>query len=162
MLICLFGGIWGFNSIGRLEDPAFTIKQAVVVTQYPGASAQQVATEVSAPLEAAIQRMSEVTDIKSVNRPGVSRIDVLIEDTINGNELPPIWTELRERLQNVQDELPDGATTPVVNDGFGDVYGIFFAVTSGGFSDAETHQLATFLRREILTVDGVTDSGYWW
>ena len=157
MLICLFGGIWGFNSIGRLEDPAFTIKQAVVVTQYPGASAQQVATEVSAPLEAAIQRMSEVTDIKSINRPGVSRIDVLIEDTINGDELPPIWTELRERLQNVQDELPDGATTPVVNDGFGDVYGIFFAVTSNGFSDAETHQLATFLRREILTVDGVAD-----
>ncbi len=157
MLICLFGGIWGFSALGRLEDPAFTIKQAVVITQYPGASAQQVADEVSEPLEAAIQRMAEVSEIKSVNRPGVSRIDVLVEDTINGDALPAIWTELRERLQNVQNELPSGATPPVVDDGFGDVYGIFFAVTSDGFSDAEQHQLATFLRREILTVDGVAD-----
>lgn len=157
MLICLFGGIWGFGSLGRLEDPAFTIKQAVVITQYPGASARQVATEVSEPLEAAIQRMAEVSEIKSVNRPGVSRIDVFVEDTINGDALPAIWTELRERLQTVQNDLPGGATPPIVDDGFGDVYGIFFAVTSDGFSDAEQHQLATFLRREILTVDGVAD-----
>ncbi|MEO0905192.1 MAG: efflux RND transporter permease subunit, partial [Pseudomonadota bacterium] len=157
MLICLLGGIWGFSSLGRLEDPAFTIKQAVVITQYPGASAQQVATEVSEPLEAAIQRMAEVSEIKSVNRPGVSRIDVFVEDTINGDALPAIWTELRERLQTVQNELPSEATPPIVDDGFGDVYGIFFAVTSDGFSDAERHQLATFLRREILTVDGVAD-----
>ncbi|MDX8352505.1 efflux RND transporter permease subunit [Cognatiyoonia sp. IB215182] len=157
MLICLFGGIWGFSALGRLEDPAFTIKQAVVITQYPGASAQQVATEVTEPLEAAIQRMAEVSEIRSVNRPGVSRIDVLVEDTINGDDLPEIWTELRERLQNVRGELPSEATTPVVDDGFGDVYGIFFAVTSEGFTDAERHQLATFLRREILTVDGVAD-----
>lgn len=157
MLICLFGGIWGFGSLGRLEDPAFTIKQAVVITQYPGASAQQVATEVSEPLEAAIQRMAEVSEIKSANRPGVSRIDVIVEDTIKGDALPAIWTELRERLLNVQGDLPTGAGSPLVDDGFGDVYGIFFAVTSDGFTDAERHQLATFLRREILTVDGVAD-----
>ncbi len=157
MLTCLFGGIWGFNTVGRLEDPAFTIKQAVVITQYPGASAQQVAEEVSEPLEAAIQRMAEVSQIKSVNRPGVSRIDVEVQDTFSGDELPAIWTELRERLQNVRNELPSEATTPFVDDGFGDVYGIFFAVTSDGFTDAEQHQLATFLRREILTVEGVAD-----
>lgn len=157
MLICLFGGIWGFGSLGRLEDPAFTIKQAVVITQYPGASAQQVATEVSEPLEAAIQRMAEVSEITSVNRPGMSRIDVLVEDTLDGDELPAIWTELRERVQNVQGNLPSGARSPFVDDGFGDVYGIFFAVTSDGFTDAGKHRLATFLRREILTVEGVAD-----
>lgn len=157
ILICFLGGIWGFNNLGRLEDPAFTIKQAVVITQYPGASAQQVASEVSEPLEAAIQRMAEVNEIKSVNRPGVSRIDVFVEDTIDGDALPAIWTELRETLQNVQNDLPSGASPPFVDDGFGDVYGIFFAVTSDGFTDAEQHQLATFLRREILTVDGVAD-----
>ncbi len=155
ILTCLFGGIWGFNSLGRLEDPAFTIKQAVVITQYPGASADQVATEVTEPLESAIQRMGEVSEIISVNRPGVSRIDVLVQDTIRGEDLPDIWTELRQRLQTVR--LPDGATQPFVDDGFGDVYGIFFAVTSEGFTDAERHQLGTFLRRELLTVDGVAD-----
>ena len=121
ILICLFGGIWGFLSLGRLEDPAFTIKQAVVVTSYPGASAAQVATEVSEPLEAAIQSMGEVTEIRSINRPGVSRIDVEVDDTINGDDLPGVWTKLREEIQNARGALPEGAGTPVVDDGFGDV-----------------------------------------
>lgn len=157
MLACLFGGIWGFSALGRLEDPAFTIKQAVVITQYPGASAKQVANEVTEPLESAIQRMGEVKEIISVNRPGVSRIDVLVDDTIRGDELPDVWTELRQRLETAQSRLPTEANAPVVDDGFGDVYGIFFAVTSNGFTDAEKHQLAIFLRRELLTVDGVAD-----
>lgn len=157
MLTCLFGGIWGFSSLGRLEDPAFTIKQAVVITHYPGASAEQVANEVTEPLESAIQRMGEVSEIISVNRPGVSRIDVLVQDTIAGADLPDIWTELRQRLQTAQSALPTGSSSPIVDDGFGDVYGIFFAVTSDGFTDGERHELATFLRRELLTVDGVAD-----
>ena len=157
ILICLFGGIWGFSSLGRLEDPAFTIKQAVVVTQYPGASAEQVALEVSEPLEAAIQRMAEVDRVISTNRPGVSRLDVLVEDTVPGSDLPRIWTELRERITNIQGELPDGVPAPFVDDGFGDVYGIFFAVTTPGLTDGEIYDLATFLRRELLAVEGVAD-----
>ena len=157
ILICLFGGIWGFSSLGRLEDPAFTIKQAVVITQYPGASAAQVALEVTEPLEAAIQRMSEVHRITSQNRPGVSRIDVEVEDTFGSDELPRLWTELRERITNIRSELPEGAGDPFVDDGFGDVYGIFFAIIAEGFSDGEKHDLATFLRRELLAVEGVAD-----
>lgn len=157
ILVLLFGGIWGFSSLGRLEDPAFTIKQAVVITQYPGASAEQVAIEVSEPLEAAIQRMAEVDRVTSQNRPGVSRLDVIVEDTVPGGDLPRIWTELRERITNVQGELPEGAMTPFVDDGFGDVYGIFFAVTAPGLSDDEVYRLATFLRRELLAVEGVSD-----
>ncbi|MEM8978296.1 MAG: efflux RND transporter permease subunit [Pseudomonadota bacterium] len=156
MLICLLGGIWGFLTLGRLEDPAFTIKQAVVITQYPGASAQQIATEVSEPLESAIQRMGEISKITSTNRPGISRIDVEVVDTIPGSELPAIWTKLRQELQNVSG-LPADATRPFVDDGFGDVYGIFFAVTADGSTDAEKHALSTFLRRELLTVEGVAD-----
>ncbi|MEM9320173.1 MAG: efflux RND transporter permease subunit [Pseudomonadota bacterium] len=157
MLICLLGGIWGFLNLGRLEDPAFTIKQAVVITQYPGASAEQVATEVSERLEAAIQSMSSVSEVTSTNRPGISRIDVEVVDTIPGDQLPGIWTDLRQEIQNVAGQLPEGAETPVVDDGFGDVYGIFFAVTADGFTDAERYDLATFLRQELLTVDGVAD-----
>ncbi len=157
MLICLFGGIWGFLSLGRLEDPAFTIKQAVVITQYPGASAEEVMIEVSEPLEAAIQRMGEVSRVTSRNMPGLSRLDVEVDDTYSGDELPQIWTELRQRIDTVRSELPDGASAPFVDDGFGDVYGIFFAVTSPGLTDGERHQLATFLRRELLAVEGVAD-----
>lgn len=157
ILISLFGGIWGFATLGRLEDPAFTIKTAVIVTQYPGASAEQVSSEVTEPLESAIQRMGEVDRITSVNRPGLSRIEVEIMSTYDGNELPAIWTDLRQRVTDAARNLPDGVGTPQVNDGFGDVFGIFFAVTAEGYSDAERHELARFLRREILAVDGVAD-----
>ncbi|SES24581.1 Multidrug efflux pump subunit AcrB [Tranquillimonas rosea] len=158
MIGCLLGGIWGFSVIGRLEDPSFTIKQAVVVTQYPGASAAQVAREVSEPLESAVQEMDEIDFVTSSNRPGVSRLDVHIEDTFDGSELPQIWDKLRNQINDTaQAELPSGARAPIVNDSFGDVYGIFFAVTTPGFTDAETHRIASFLRRELLAVEGVAD-----
>lgn len=157
VLVFLFGGWWGFVSLGRLEDPAFTIKQAVVSTSYPGATAEQVAIEVSEPLESAIQKMGEVDKITSINRPGQSIITVEIESTYSGAELPDIWTRLRARIRDASRALPQGVGQPYVNDTFGDVYGIFLAVTADGFTDAEKHDLATFLRRELLTVDGVAD-----
>jgi multidrug efflux pump subunit AcrB len=157
MLIALFGGIWGFLSLGRLEDPAFTIKQVVIATQYPGATAEQVALEVSEPLESAIQKMEEVKEITSINRPGHSLIEVEMKSTYDGSELPDIWTRLRARIRDASRGLPDGVSQPFVNDSFGDVFGLFYAVTAEGFSDAEKHELATFLRRELLTVDGVAD-----
>ena len=157
ILIALFGGIWGFTSLGRLEDPAFTIKQAVIVTQYPGATAEQVALEVSEPLESAIQKMGEVDVITSVNQPGLSTIEIEVQSTFDGTELPAIWTDLRAKIGDAARGLPDGVRTPLVNDSFGDVFGLFYAVTAEGFSDAERHELATFLRRELLAVPGVAD-----
>ncbi|SLN28735.1 Multidrug resistance protein MexB [Falsiruegeria litorea R37] len=157
ILISLLGGIWGFSSLGRLEDPAFTIKQAVIATQYPGATAEQVALEVSEPLESAIQKMGEVDKITSVNQPGSSLIEVEIKSTYDGTELPEIWTKLRARVRDAARQLPQGVSQPYVNDAFGDVFGLFYAVTADGYTDAEKHELATFLRRELLTVDGVAD-----
>ncbi|SEL64307.1 Multidrug efflux pump subunit AcrB [Roseivivax marinus] len=157
MIGCLLGGLWGFANIGRLEDPAFTIKNAIVFTQYPGASAEEVAREVSEPLESAIQQMSEVKTITSSNKPGVSRIEVEIESIYDGTELPQIWDKLRNRVNDAQGDLPDGAGPSLVNDNFGDVYGLFYAISTPGFTDAETHDIATFIRRELLAVEGVAD-----
>ncbi len=157
MLGCILGGLWGFFSLGRLEDPAFTIKQAVVITSYPGASAEQVAIEVSEPLESAIQNLGEVDTISSINQPGRSIIDVTVRDTFGGDELPQIWDKLRSRVADTARRLPDGVQEPMVDDQFGDVFGLYYAVTADGLSDAEIHDLATFLRREILAVDGVAD-----
>ena len=130
ILTMLFGGTYGFFNLGRLEDPAFTIKQAVVVTQYPGASAEQVATEVSEPLESALQKMEEVDKITSTNRPGESRIDIEIKSTYPAEALPDIWTRLRAKVRDTARNLPSGAMTPFVNDSFGDVFGLYYAVTS--------------------------------
>jgi len=157
ILVFLGGGILGFLNLGRLEDPAFTIKQAVVSTSYPGATAEQVATEVSEPLESAIQKMGEVDRITSINSPGQSLIEVHIKSTVNGDDLPEIWTRLRAKMRDASRALPQGVGQPYVNDSFGDVFGMFYAITAEGFSDAEKHELATFLRRELRTVDGVAD-----
>ncbi len=155
ILICLFGGLWGFNTLGRLEDPNFTLKTAVIVTQYPGAGAEQVAQELSEPLESEIQKMAEVDEIRSMNQPGLSWITVDMKSEYDGDQLPEIWTKLRYRVDNAI--LPSGASTPFVNDSFGDVFGIYYAVTAPGFTDAEIYELSTFLRRELLTVEGVAD-----
>ncbi|MGJ8544888.1 MAG: efflux RND transporter permease subunit [Sulfitobacter sp.] len=157
ILTCLLGGIWGFATIGRLEDPAFTIKNAIVITQYPGATAEQVAREVSEPIESEIQKMGEIDFITSSNKPGISRISVNIESTFDGTELPAIWTKLRNRVADATRALPPEAGTPIVNDNFGDVYGVFYAVTAPGFSDAEIHDISDYMRRELLAVDGVAD-----
>ncbi|WP_050525753.1 efflux RND transporter permease subunit [Pseudorhodobacter aquimaris] len=157
ILGAFLGGLWGFTSLGRLEDPAFTIKTVVISTQYPGATAEQVAVEVSEPLESAIQKMGEVESITSINQPGSSLITVDVYSTFGGDELPPIWTKLRNRVSDAARALPEGTSAPYVNDSFGDVFGIYYAVQADGFSDAEKHELATFLRRELLTVDGVAD-----
>ncbi|WOI56301.1 efflux RND transporter permease subunit [Palleronia sp. LCG004] len=157
MLACVLGGLWGFATLGRLEDPAFTIKNAIILTQYPGASAEEVAREVSEPLESAIQQMSEVDTITSSNKPGLSRISVEISDTFDGTQLPQIWDKLRARVGDARRSLPSDAAAPIVNDSFGDVYGIFYAVTAPGFSDSEIHDIGDFMRREILAVEGVAD-----
>jgi multidrug efflux pump subunit AcrB len=157
ILSCLIGGVWGFLSLGQLEDPAFTIKTAAVVTQYTGASAEQVANEVTEPLESAIQKMAEVDKIISVNTPGQSLIEVEIKPTVQGSELPQVWTRLRARISDAAMTLPQGASTPFVNDSFGDVFGLYYAVTAIAFDDAEIHDMATYLRRELLAVPGVAD-----
>ena len=157
ILFCLLGGIWGFSTVGRLEDPAFTIKEAVVVTAFPGASAETVSVEISEPLESAIQQMGEVKEVTSRNQPGLSIISVEVKDTYNGDELPQIWDDLRNKVADAQGALPSGVRPSEVNDGFGDVFGIFLAITAPGFDDGELHTIANFMRRQMLTVDGVAD-----
>lgn len=155
VLICLLGGIWGVLTLGRLEDPQFTLKMAVVVTPYPGATAEEVELEVTEHVESAIQQLSQVKDITSKSMPGRSEITVVIEDSYTGDQIPQIWDELRRKVNDAQRQLPDGAGPTLVNDDFGDVFGIFYAVTAPGFADREIRDVSRFLRRELLTVPGV-------
>ena len=157
IVFCLLGGAAGYLAVGKLEDPIFTIKEAVVVTPYPGASATEVAMEVSEVLESEIQQMDEIKTVTSRNSPGVSVITVEIRDVFGGDDLRQIWDDMRDRVADAIPQLPPGAGTPTVDDGFGDVFGISYAVTAEGFSDADIWEIATFLRRELLAVDGVAN-----
>lgn len=157
ILFCLFGGVGGYFAVGKLEDPAITLKSALVITPWPGATASEVGAQLSEVLESEIQRLDEIDFITSRNTPGLSVIEVHIRDTFDGTELPQIWDKLRARVVDATPNLPDGALTPQVNDSFGDIFGIYFAFTAPGFSDSEIHELARFLRREMLAVRGVAD-----
>ncbi|WP_299814398.1 efflux RND transporter permease subunit [uncultured Roseibium sp.] len=155
VLMALLGGLWGLSTVGRLEDPSFTIKQAQVITSYPGATAAEVENEVTENLETAIQQMPQLDLITSVSEPGLSRISVEIKPTYDGNELPQVWDELRRKVTDEVRNLPDGVGTPLVYDDFGDVYGLFYAFTADGYTNREIRETVKRIRRELLTVHGV-------
>jgi multidrug efflux pump subunit AcrB len=156
VIICFLGGLVALGEIGRLEDPSFTIKQAMVVTSYPGASAEQVEQEVTEPLETAMQQMSQVHKVTSISKPGVSEISVEMKSTFDGHELPQIWDELRKRMTDIQDSLPTGVRPIKVVDDFGDVYGLYYALTAPDFTPYQLREFSRIIRRDLLTVPNVT------
>lgn len=155
VVICLLGGFIALNNIGRLEDPSFTIKQVKVITSFPGASAKQVEDEVTELLETTIQQMPQLFRLNSVSSPGRSDITVEVQPHFDGDELPQIWDELRKRLRDVQGQLPPGTQSPVVFDDFGEVFGLYYALTAPDFSATELRHFAKQIRRELLVIDGV-------
>lgn len=153
--ILLCGGIVSYMGLGRLEDPQFTLKQALIITQYPGASPTQVEEEVTYPLENAIQQLPYVNHVTSVSTAGLSQLMVEMKDTYRAKELKQIWDELRHKVNDLQPQLPPGVQVPQVKDDFGDVYGILYAVTGDGYSDDELRDYVDFLRRELVLVPSV-------
>lgn len=156
IIICLLGGLIALGEIGRLEDPSFTIKEAMVITQYPGASAEQVEKEVTEPLETAIQQMSQVHQVRSLSKPGVSEISVEMKTNFDGTELPQIWDELRKRMADAQNSLPTGVRPIKVADDFGDVFGLYYALTAPDFNPYQLREFSRIIRRDLLTVPNVT------
>ncbi|HBB9999139.1 efflux RND transporter permease subunit VmeI [Vibrio parahaemolyticus] len=155
-LIFLIGGIAAFFGLGRLEDPAFTIKDAMVVTSYPGATPQQLEEEVTYPLEKAIQQLTYVDEVNSISNRGLSQITVTMKNNYGPDDLPQIWDELRRKVNDLKVTLPPGVNEPQVIDDFGDVYGILLAVTGDGYSYKELLDYVDYLRRELELVDGVS------
>ncbi|MGD8558548.1 MAG: efflux RND transporter permease subunit, partial [Gammaproteobacteria bacterium] len=155
IIVFLVGGILSYNNLGRLEDPEFTVKDAVVITQYPGASAQQVEEEVSYLLENAIQQLPYVDYIRSISSNGLSQITVTMRNIYGPDDLPQIWDELRRKINDVTPKLPPGVKPPLVNDDFGDVYGLLLAVFGDGYSYKEVSDYVDRLKRELVLVKGV-------
>lgn len=159
--LVVLGGLFSYNKMGRLEDPEFTIKTAVIFTQYPGATAEQVETEVTERLETAIQQLKQLKEVRSISRPGQSIIFAEIEETYDKHTLPQVWDELRRKVSQASGVLPPGCKPPYVNDDFGDVYGLLFALTGDGYSQHELKEIADDLRRELLTCSDVGRIDFW-
>lgn len=155
VLTMVAAGLWSYNTMGRLEDPEFAIKEALIVTSYPGASALEVAEEVTDEIETAVQQMGQLDRVTSQSEPGRSTVTVVIRDQYTSADLPQIWDELRRRINDVQRFLPPGAQTSIVFDDYGDVFGVFYAIYGDGFDYAQLEEHAKTLRRELLLIPDV-------
>ena len=160
-VILVGAGILSYEKLGRLEDPGFTIKTALIVTPYPGAGPLEVEEEVTDVIEESIQSMDQIKEIYSTSEEGVSYIYVDMKDHYGSGELPQIWDELRKKVSQAAASLPPGAMTPKVNDDFGDVYGVYFAITGDGQSYAELKEYADMLKKELLLCQDVAKIDFW-
>ena len=153
--VMLAGGMQAFQGMSRLEDPEFTIKDALVITPYTGASASEVAEEVSDELEKAVQQMGQLKRVVSKSDRGLSTLTVTIQDKYDKTSLPQVWDELRRKIGDAQKDLPPGAGPSFVVDDYGDVFGVFVAIYGEGYTYAELKEVIDLLRRELLLVEDV-------
>lgn len=155
VVACLLGGLWGIETVGRLENPQFPIKNAYVITPYGGASALEVEQEVTDRIEEALQELPYLEVITSRSVPGRSEVLVEVIETYDDGDLPQIWDELRRRVQEAAFRMPPGAGPSLVEDDFGDVYGILYAIRTPGYEAADVRAMARQLSARLKLVPGV-------
>lgn len=154
-VVLIGAGIKAFNGMSRLEDPEFTIKDALIITPYAGASAVEVEEEVTDEIEQAVQKLGQLDKIESRSERGLSTVTATIQDKYDKTSLPQVWDELRRKVNDVQKYLPPGAGPSVVIDDYGDVYGVFMIIYGDDYSYAELKNVVDMLKRELLLVDDV-------
>ncbi len=155
-LLIALGGILSYFKLGKLEDPEFKVKEALVVTLYPGANPHQVELEVTDKLEQKIREMPHIEYIDSISKAGYSEIRVKIEEAIPSKEVDQYWDILRKKVADSKLSLPGTAISPIVLDDYGDVYGMFFAISSDGYSKEELNHYSKYIKRELEAIEGVS------
>ncbi|MDN3679118.1 efflux RND transporter permease subunit [Vibrio tapetis subsp. quintayensis] len=155
IVILAIGGVSAFNDLGRLEDPAFTIKDAMIISTYPGATSTEVEEELTYPLEKEIRKLPYIKQITSTSSAGMSQIMVSMEMDYGPDELPQIWDEMRRKINDLRPSLPQEVNSLQIIDDFGDVYGVMLMLTGDGYDYVELKRYADYLSREIELVDGV-------
>ncbi|MGC1955510.1 MAG: efflux RND transporter permease subunit [Gammaproteobacteria bacterium] len=159
--LILVAGMASFFSLGQLEDPEFTVKTAVVLTPYPGASAEEVELEVTNQIEMALQELSQVDYLESWSRSGQSLIVVNVKQEYWSDRLPQVWDEMRRKIHGVRASLPPGTGEPIISDDFGDVFGFQLALVGDGYTYAELERFAKDLSKELNLVEGVARVDLW-
>ena len=157
-VLILLAGYFAYTALPRFEDPEFIIRQAQVITPYPGASAEEVAEEVTEVIENALQQLQGVDEVRSVSSPGFSTVTVefTIASTRTRSQLNQRFQQMRAKILDAQPQLPPNALATQVYDDFGDVFAQYYAIVGEGYSLAELHEYAKDLQRELVTVEGVS------
>ena len=156
LILVAVGGIFAFMKLPKLEDPFITIREAVVAAKYPGMPVEQVERLITRPIEEKIRSMGEVDDIKdSTSKVGECLIHVTIKDEVPSEQLPATWKLLRNRMNDVKPDLPQGTIGPMVDDTFGDTSVATIAIWSDGFSMAEMKETARQIRERLNLLKGI-------
>lgn len=156
LLLLIVGGVYAFQTLGKKEDSPFVIKQVVLNVQYPGATPTEVEKLVTEPIERELQSLRRVWKIKSDSYYGMCKISIELDPATPSAEIPQMWDELRRKVLNIEPQLPAGASKIVVGDDFGDVYGIYYALTiDEGFSYADGRKWAEYIKTSLVPIKGV-------
>ena len=154
-VVLLILGYYAYQNLHRLEDPEFVIKDAVVITPYPGASPEEVEQDVTERIEKAIQELGQLKRVESYSSRGLSTVKVKLQDHYDKNKIAQFWDDMRRKIYDLQPELPPGAGPTIINDEFGDVFGVYYALYGEGYSYAELKKVAELLKRDLVTVTDV-------
>ena len=155
MVVLMVLGVTAYFQLGQDEDPPFTFRAMVIRTYWPGATAQQVAEQVTDKLERTLQEAPFADKIRSYSKPGESQIIFQIKDSSKASEVANVWYTVRKKVGDMRQTLPQGVVGPFFNDDFGDVYGVIYAVQAEGFSMAEIKDIADGVRQQLLRVPDV-------
>lgn len=155
VFLLVIGGMFSYNRLGKLEDPEFKIKEALVITLYPEADAHTVELQVTNKVEEAVNKLANIDFIQSVSKPGYSEVKVKLDEGIPADEVDQYWDNLRKKVSDVKLSLPLGALPPIVLDDYGSVYGMFLAVTSDGYSYSELKKYTEYITKELNSISGI-------
>ncbi|WP_310646626.1 efflux RND transporter permease subunit [Limnohabitans sp.] len=155
MVVLMLLGVAAYFQLGQDEDPPFTFRAMVVRTYWPGATAQQVAEQVTDKLERTLQEVPYADKIRSYSKPGESQIIFQIKDSSKPGDVPQVWYAVRKKIGDMRYTLPQGVQGPFFNDDFGDVYGVIYAIDAPGFSPAEVKKFSDDVRQQLLYVPDV-------
>ncbi|WP_375600596.1 efflux RND transporter permease subunit [Klebsiella aerogenes] len=155
LLIIMFGGYLSFTSLSRDEDPAFTIKTALISAQWPGATPEEMVSLVTDPIEKSVQELPWFDSVESQTRNGSTEVTLNLRDDTPPEQVKPVWQQLRKKMQDITAQLPEQVTPPVVNDEYDATYGTIFGITTDGFTLTETRDMVDNIQRQLRTVKDI-------
>jgi multidrug efflux pump len=155
MLVLGLIGAWSYRHLGQSEDPPFTFKAMVVRTLWPGATAEEVSTQVTERIEKKLMETGQYEFIRSYSRPGESQVIFMARDSLKSSQIDPLWYQVRKKIGDIRQTLPEGVVGPFFNDEFGDTFGNIYALTGQGFDYAVLKDYADRLQLELQRVPDV-------
>ncbi len=158
VLLLVLGGIFSYFKLGKLEDPEFKIKEAIVVTMYPGQDAHTVELQVTNKIEEALQKIPNIDYLQSVSKPNYSQVKIKLKESVPSRELDQYWDNVRKKITDAQINMPFGTIPSIVFDDYGAVYGIFLAVTSDGYSYSELSKYSDYILKEFNSINGIAQT----